>query len=141
MNHVGLGANVVEENTSFNTYRDDAGLQLDGRTGSYSWPSTPHHPWNYFWSVTLYLADSGRVFDNELSRYSLGGTVSDSHDNIRLVHPVRASRRAVVDRASWLPALEEEFFLVLRAYGPKDELLNGTWVPAGVRRVNKDVGR
>ena len=44
MNHVGLGANVVEENTSFNTYRDEAGVQLDGSTGRYELTSPPLPP-------------------------------------------------------------------------------------------------
>lgn len=140
MNHVGLGANVVEENTSFNTYRDDAGRQLDGSTGSYELTFLTTPPVNYFWSVTLYLADSGRVFGNALNRYSLGGSAPDSRAGLRLCIQ-SAPPAALVDRDSWLPAPEQEFFLVLRAYGPKDELLNGTWVPTGVRRINKDLDR
>ena len=67
MNYVGLGANVVEENTSFNTYRDEAGVQLDGRTGPYELTFASAPPVNFFWSVTLYLADTGHVFANALT--------------------------------------------------------------------------
>src|SRR5690606_17009625 len=35
MNNVGLGANVVEENASFNAYFGSDGVQLDGSRGAY----------------------------------------------------------------------------------------------------------
>jgi hypothetical protein len=134
MNHVGLGANVVEENTSFNTYRDVAGEQLDGRTGRYelTFSSTP--PVSFFWSVTLYVAGTGRVSANTLSRYSIGGSGSETRDGVRLSIQC-APPHDPADLESWLPAPPAEFFLVLRAYGPKQELLDGTWVPDGVRRT------
>ncbi len=140
MNHVGLGANVVEENTSFNTYRDEAGVQLDGSTGRYelSFATTP--PVDFFWSVTLYLADTGHVCANALDRYSIGGPASAPRAGRRLI--VQAEPPAdPEDHESWLPAPEAEFFLVLRAYGPREELLDGRWTPAGVRRVSPAAGR
>jgi hypothetical protein len=134
MNHVGLGANVVEENTSFNTYRDVAGEQLDGRTGRYelTFSSTP--PVIFFWSVTLYVAETGRVSGNSLSRYSVGGSGSDPRDGVRLTIQC-APPDDPADVESWLPAPPAEFFLVLRAYGPEQELLDGSWAPDGVRRI------
>lgn len=134
MNHVGLGANAVEENTSFNTYRDVAGDQLDGRAGRYelTFSSTP--PVSFFWSVTLYVADTGRVSANSLSRYSVGGSGSDTRDGVRLTIQC-APPDDPADLESWLPAPPAEFFLVLRAYGPEQELLDGSWAPDGVRRI------
>jgi hypothetical protein len=72
MNHVGLGANVVEENTSFNTYVDAAGRPLDGSRSSYSLRLDPPPEVAHFWSVTLYDADTGQVTANALDRYSVG---------------------------------------------------------------------
>lgn len=34
--------------------------------------------------------------------------------------------------ANWLPAPDRPFYLALRAYLPKDDLLNGRWTPDGV---------
>ena len=46
-----------------------------------------------------------------------------------------------MDHESWLPAPRDEFFLVLRAYGPKEELLDGRWSPAGIQRVHQAADR
>ncbi len=140
MNHVGLGANVVEENTSFNTYRDEAGVQLDGRAGRYELTFATTPPVDFFWSVTLYLADTGHVCANALDRYSIGGPASEARAGRRLIVQAEAPADPV-DRESWLPAPRDEFFLVLRAYGPREELLDGRWAPAGVRRVHPAAGR
>ena len=129
MNHVGLGANVVEENTSFNTYRDEAGVQLDGSTGRYELTFVTTPPVNFFWSVTLYLADTGHVFTNGLNRYSISGSASKARAGRRLIVQAEAPADPV-DHESWLPAPRDEFFLVLRAYGPREELLDGRWAPA-----------
>jgi len=140
MNHVGLGANVVEENTSFNTYRDEAGVQLDGRTGQYELTFASAPPVNFFWSVTLYLADTGHVFANALNRYSIGGSASKARAGRRLIVQAEAPTDPG-DHESWLPAPQDEFFLVLRAYGPREELLDGRWAPAGVQRVHQAADR
>ena len=140
MNHVGLGANVVEENTSFNTYRDEAGVQLDGSTGRYELTFVTTPPVNFFWSVTLYLADTGHVFTNGLNRYSISGSASKARAGRRLIVQAEAPADPV-DHESWLPAPRDEFFLVLRAYGPREELLDGRWAPAGVQRVHQAADR
>jgi hypothetical protein len=39
--------------------------------------------------------------------------------------------------ANWLPAPKDgEFKLALRLYGPKKAVIDGTWPPPGVQRVN-----
>jgi hypothetical protein len=140
MNHVGLGANVVEENTSFNTYHDEAGVQLDGSRARYELTFRTNPPVSFFWSVTLYLADSGHVHPNALSRYSIGGYANEAGAGRRLIVQAEAPADPE-DHACWLPAPTDEFFLVLRAYGPREELLDGRWAPAGVRRIQPAAGR
>jgi hypothetical protein len=54
MNHVGLAANVVEENTSFNTYVGADGQALDGSVSGYALRMDRPPPAGAFWSVTLY---------------------------------------------------------------------------------------
>ena len=38
--------------------------------------------------------------------------------------------------ANWLPAPDGEFILMMRLYWPKDEAVNGAWVPPPARRVD-----
>ncbi len=40
--------------------------------------------------------------------------------------------------ANWLPAPDSDFYMVLRIYIPKDEVLNGTWKEPVVVRFNAD---
>lgn len=130
MNFVGLGANVVEENTSFNTYVDAAGEPLDGRHG---YEIALDHPpdCEAFWSITLYEAATGMLHDAPEGRHSVG-SASGGRTEI-------ASGRIVVGREpgdgdAWLPAPLGPFFLVLRIYGPGPAVVAGEWTPPPVRR-------
>ncbi|WP_194860759.1 DUF1254 domain-containing protein [Dietzia sp. SYD-A1] len=133
MNNVGLGANVVEENTSFNTYVSSNGVPLDGSNGAYCLVMDTAPPVDYFWSVTLYLADSGRVYGNPWDRYSVGsasGLTPDGSGRVRIrIDPGAAERDP---NPGVLPAPRSPFFLVLRTYGPTEELLEGRWSPGPV---------
>lgn len=132
MNFVGLAANVVDENTSFNTYVDHDGARLDGADGAvYTLDLDPPPATEAFWSVTLYEASTGYLWDAPDALHSVGsasggrdsaagGTITISHD--------RATS------GTWLPAPSGEFFLVLRVYSPGPDVVSGDWVPAPVRR-------
>lgn len=131
MNFVGLGANVIEENTSFNTYVDAAGEPLDGRC---SYEIALDHPpdCEAFWSITLYEAESGMLYDAPDGRHSLG-SASGGRTAIE-------SARIVVGHepesdAAWLPAPRGRFFLVLRVYGPGPAVVSGEWSPPPVDRL------
>lgn len=128
MNHVGLGANVVEENTSFNTYVDGAGRPLAGRTGPYVVEFADPPPQTAFWSVTMYHADTGRLVANPLDRHALGSAAFGEGGPVRLViSPTDPGE------AGWLPCPEGEFFLVLRIYRPGRAVVTGQWLPTPVR--------
>lgn len=139
MNNVGLGANVVEENTSFNTYVTSAGEQLDGSKAKYELVLESAPPVEYFWSVTLYVAGSGHVHDNAWGKYSVGSSTlsnSDGPGAVRIVIDPDAAEAKASNRENILPAPLSEFFLVLRAYGPREALLNGEWTPGPVTPVS-----
>jgi len=38
--------------------------------------------------------------------------------------------------SNWLPTPADEFSLYIRAYWPKDAILNGTWTPPAVIRAS-----
>ncbi|MFC5677153.1 DUF1254 domain-containing protein [Aeromicrobium endophyticum] len=133
MNFVGLAANVVDENTSFNTYVDEHGVRLDGRAGaSYRLVLDPPPTTDAFWSVTLYEASTGHLWDAPEGRYSVGslsgGRDTSAGDSITISHERPAG-------GTWLPAPAGEFFLVLRVYSPGPDVVSGDWIPAPVRPV------
>ncbi len=133
MNFVGLAANVVDENTSFNTYIDEDGVRLEGGGGAvYRLDLDPPPTTDAFWSVTLYEASTGHLWDAPDDRYSVGsfsgGRDAAADGRITIGH-------APATEGSWLPAPLGEFFLVLRVYSPGPDVVSGEWTPAPVRRV------
>jgi hypothetical protein len=131
MNHVGLGANVAQENTSFNTHVDSGGLTLAGRNGPYVLEFAVPPPQTAFWSVTLYHVETGRLYANPVDRYSLGSaTITDVEGPVRLV-----LGHADPGTGNWLPCPESEFYLILRIYSPGEAVLAGSWLPAPVCRA------
>jgi hypothetical protein len=132
INYVGLGANVSEENFSFNTFVDAGGHPLDGSKATYALTLAPPPPVNAFWSVTLYDAATYRLHPNVLKRYLVNdrtpGLAVGKDGSVRIL--IQHDRPK--DAANWLPAPDAPFYLALRAYLPKPELLNGRWTPDGV---------
>jgi hypothetical protein len=131
MNFVGLAANVVDENTSFNTYVDEHGARLDGRA-AYRLVLDPPPTTDAFWSVTLYEASTGHLWDAPEARYSAGslsgGREATAGDSITISHERPSG-------GTWLPCPTGEFFLVLRVYSPGADVVSGDWIPAAVRRA------
>ncbi len=131
MNHVGLGANVAQENASFNTHVDSAGLTLAGRNGPYVLEFAVPPPQAAFWSVTLYHAATGRLYGNPADRHSLGSaTITDADGPVRML-----LGHADPGTGNWLPCPEGEFYLILRIYSPGEAVVAGSWLPDPVRRA------
>ncbi len=59
-------------------------------------------------------------------------------DQKEKVEPVSDNQQPNQLSANWLPAPESDFYMVLRIYIPKDEVLNGTWKAPVVVRFNVD---
>ncbi|UUE28375.1 DUF1254 domain-containing protein (plasmid) [Rhodococcus qingshengii] len=141
MNFVGLGANVVEENCSYNTYADYQGHELvaaDGVEYIVEFDLIP--PAQAFWSITLYDADTGWLFDAPGGRHSVGSAMNDhnvaaepSQITISGAPPATSS-----PNDKWLPAPAHPFFLVLRIYQPAADALTERWTPPRV--VRRPVG-
>lgn len=138
MNLVGLAANVVEENTSFNTFVDSEAMPLSGDRGDFELVFWSLPPVEYFWSLTLYEVDTGQVYGNDLDRYSVGSATSlHSEPDGAIVVRVQHARPR---EGNWLPSPRGPFFLVLRAYGPREGMLRGDWSPPALRFVGGRAG-
>ena len=133
INMAGLGANVREENASYTTFADGKGAALDGASSRYMLRLQTPPPVNSFWSVTLYDAKTFALHPNPLHRY----LVSDRTKGLKAQKDgsieIRIQRAASSD-GNWLPAPAGPFFVVIRAYGPKPDMLNGQWLPPPISR-------
>jgi hypothetical protein len=82
-----------------------------------------------FWSATLYNADDKMLVDNLINRYKVGsetpGLKANADGSISI--PVQHEEPKEPEKANWLPAPKGSFFLVLRFYQPRQELLSGDY--------------
>jgi hypothetical protein len=92
-------------------------------------------PVNWFWSVTLYDAETTAMVPNPLERYSIGdrtaGLKLDDDGSLTLT----IGHAEPEDKANWLPAPEGAFYLIIRLYGAKPEVMAGQWTPPPVKRT------
>jgi hypothetical protein len=117
---------------------DAAGTRLNGASRYViTFPKDQTPPVNGFWSLTLY--NEYHFFDpNDLKRYSLGTKNKDLKYNSdgSLTLYVQADPPAEPQRTNWLPAPKDDFSLYVRAYWPKAPILDGSWTPPPVQKVN-----
>jgi hypothetical protein len=93
-------------------------------------------PVNGFWSLTVYNKE--HLFEpNPLNRFSLGTkskSMKQSADGSLTLY--FQNKSPGTDRESnWVPTPTDEFSLYIRAYWPKEEILNGSWLPPSVKKV------
>jgi len=118
---------------------DVAGGRLNGANRyivTFAKDQTP--PVNGFWSLTLYDAQHFFV-PNEIKRYSLGTknkALKYNSDGSLTIY-VQADPPSEAQRTNWLPAPKNaDFSLFIRAYWPKTAVIDGSWVPPAVQRLN-----
>ncbi|ATA56802.1 hypothetical protein CKY39_28960 [Variovorax boronicumulans] len=87
-------------------------------------------PVDAFWSLTMYDTRDYMLVDNPIDRYAIGdrtpGLRRDADGGLTL-HIQHAPPEGEAARANWLPAPEGSFYLCLRAYVPRAELLDGRY--------------
>lgn len=91
-------------------------------------------PVDGIWSLVVY--DMDQLFiANPIDRYALG-----SRDELELASD--GSLEIVVQHkppdgphSNWLPAPEDDFYLMLHLYWPGESVLDSTWTPPPVRRI------
>lgn len=129
----GLAALPNREAMYFWGLAPDGGISFDSaRQWRFTLP-TGSLPVDGFWSLTAYeLAPGGKnyLYENVLSRYALGSHQGDLVRGSDGSVTIRVQRDAPTDGplANWLPAPHDEpFQLVLRAYLPRQQLLNRSY--------------
>lgn len=138
MGKANIFVNVPAETTYFYQDLDSDGQRLNGDNAyTVTFPAGELPPVRGFWSLTLY--NEHHFFNpNELNRYSLGTknkTLVTNADGLLTIH---ASAEPPDDslRPNWLPAPRGDFSLYLRAYWPRQTILDGDWTPPAVERAS-----
>jgi len=130
--------NKPEETKYFYTDNDGQGQQLTGQnTYAVTFAKGQTPPVQGFWSLTLYNAD--HFFNhNPLKRYSLGTknkSLKYNADGSLTLYAGAESPGADKER-NWLPAPDGTFSLYIRAYWADKAVLDGTWTPPAIEKVN-----
>lgn len=136
----GIGANSREEALYPGYSKDANGRPLDASKADYviHFPKGQLPPVNSFWSLTMYDAATQLLVKNPLNRYLINSPMLpdlkvDADGGLTLYIQNKTPGQ---DRESnWLPAPNGPFMMVLRLYGPKPEVLNGTWKTPYATRV------
>ncbi|MBF2573828.1 DUF1254 domain-containing protein [Listeria welshimeri] len=93
-------------------------------------------PVNEFWSLSMYGIDHNFV-DNPINKYAIGDRTpnikknEDGSFDIYIQHESPGAER----EDNWLPCPEKEFYMILRAYGPDESIIEQTWIPPVIEVV------
>ena len=128
----GIYGNSASE-ADYQAYFVDAkGEPLDGAKHDYvlRFPKDGLPPTNAFWSITMYDGRTKLLVDNPLNRYlinspMLGSLKRDADGSIALY--VQNASPGKDREANWLPAPAGPFYVILRNYSPKAEVVDRTW--------------
>jgi len=128
----GIYGNSASEADYQGYYVDAKGEPLDGSRHDYvlRFPKDALPPTNAFWSATLYDGKSKLLVDNPINRYlinspMLGSLKRDADGSIALY--VQQASPGKDKESNWLPAPGGPFYVVLRNYSPKAEVVDRTW--------------
>ena len=129
--------NAPEETRYIYTDFDSTGQRLTGANRyAVTFAKGELPPVNGFWSLTLYNKE--HLFEpNSLNRFSLGTkskSLKFNSDGSLTMYYWNESPGADKE-PNWVPAPKDEFSLYIRAYWPKDEILDGRWKPPAVTRI------
>ena len=109
---------------------DGDGEQLNGRHEyvlHFSADQLP--PVDAFWSITMYDATSRLMVHNPKNRYSIGDRtpgLARGADGSLVIH-IQAESPGAAAHSNWLPAPEGDFYLITRAYMPRESFQTGSY--------------
>jgi len=131
-------ANNPEEAMYATAWIDGKGESLDAAKHKYviRFPKKHTPPVDVFWSITLYGTD-GYMVENPIKRYSIGGRTKGIKLEVdgSLTIYIQSDSPGRDKESNWLPAPKGQFYLVLRMYLPKQEVINGQYEIPPVKRV------
>ncbi|MDM0026494.1 DUF1254 domain-containing protein [Variovorax saccharolyticus] len=123
-----IGALGIEEAMYPVAEVDHQGRPLDGaHRYTLCFPPGAGPQVDAFWSLTVYRKSDCLLVDNPIDRYSIGDRTQGLHWDadgglrIAIQHAAPSEPR---DRANWLPAPPEPFYLTLRLYQPRQAHLD-----------------
>jgi hypothetical protein len=138
--HRGLYGNSGAE-ALYPTYLTDAeGAPLNAAENNYTltFHKGKFPPVKAFWSLTMYDGQTQLLVDNPLNRYLLNSPMMDQftfNEDGSLTLYIQKEHPGPARESNWLPAPDGPFYLVLRLYGPEEQVLAGQWQQPPVQKA------
>jgi hypothetical protein len=136
-NMVGIYGNNPEEAYNFSAVKDGDGEPLDASKHNYVIHFETPPPVKAFWSVTMYKLPTPLFIANPIKRYSIGdrtpGFMPNEDGSVTIY--LQNESPGPDKEANWLPAPDGPFALALRIYWPGQKVLDGEWVPSGIKKA------
>ncbi|MBV9484201.1 MAG: DUF1254 domain-containing protein [Acidobacteria bacterium] len=126
------------ETMYFYTDNDAQSQQLEGKSSyAVTFPKGQLPPVRGFWSLTIYNPEHF-FYPNLLKRYALGTKNKSLKYNLdgSLTIYLGAASPGEGKESNWLPAPNGNFSIWLRAYWPEQAILDGTWQPPAIKKLN-----
>lgn len=121
----GYGGNTAEEAMYVTTLTDSDNNELVGSNHykiHFNKGELP--PVDAFWSITMYSRPENQLIENEIDRYNVGGLTPNLKYNADGSLDIFIQNEKPADISNWLPAPKGDFWLILRMYVPKKEVLD-----------------
>jgi len=137
---LGIYGNSRDEASYLPYYIDADGNKLDASEARYTlrFENNQLPPTNSFWSITMYNGQTQLLVHNPLQRYVLNSPMLETFrygEDGSLTLYVQQDSPGTALESNWLPAPAGPFYLILRNYLPKAEVLNGTWKQPPLQRI------
>ncbi|HUO02244.1 MAG TPA: DUF1254 domain-containing protein [Rhizomicrobium sp.] len=134
----GMAANIPAESVYALALTDADGRPLDERRRYrlHLLPGQP--PADAFWSLSIYevMPHGGMYFaDNALHRYALGSLNPGLECNDDGSLDILIQKEQPAETANWLPTPPGTFAVMMRAYLPRPEMLDGRFRYPGIERL------
>ena len=137
---LGIYGNTGEEAIYPPYFVDADGNKLDASQYRYAlrFEKNQLPPADAFWSITMYDGQTQLLVRNSLQRYVLNSTMLETfkfgEDGSLTLYFQKDSPGTDLE-PNWLPAPDGPFYLIMRLYLPKPEVLNGDWKQPPLQRI------
>ncbi len=129
--YVGIFGNTTDQSVYLTEVGDVNGEPTNGSKHDYTvtFKAGELPPVKYFWSYTMYKLPQRWLVDNLINRYSIGSSTEGLKKNADGSLTIYMSKNSPgKDKESnWLPAPDAPFWVVLRTYGPGQDILDKKW--------------
>ena len=131
-----IGSLPMDEAVYYVARRDADGEPLNGRrnyTLTFAAGSLPPVDPKGFWSVTMYKSSDNLLVPNAINRYVIRPSPPGLLANGSITITMAAQKPPQAPEGNWLPAPPDGFLVALRAYLPKEAIMDGTWFPPAIK--------